>query len=71
MAPPPGCAAGERDQKQPSPRQRNTGDTDELRELRQTIVLHTYLKQQLLRREQVSIEGDQFIAVPSYVRDSA
>jgi hypothetical protein len=43
---------------------------DELQELRQTIVLHTYLKQQLLRREQVSIEGDQFIALPAYVRDS-
>ena len=38
---------------------------DQLHELRQTIVLHTYLKQQLLRREQVSIIGDEFVAVPA------
>ena len=43
--------------------------TDQLNALRQTIVLHTYLKQQLLRREQVTIEGDQFIAVPAYLHD--
>ena len=39
--------------------------TDQLHELRQTIVLHTYLKQQLLRRERLSIIGDEFVAVPA------
>ena len=41
---------------------------EQLRELRQVIVLHTYLKQQLLRRERVHtfIEDDsqQFVLVP-------
>ena len=38
---------------------------DQLHALRQTIVLHTYLKQQLLRRERLSIIGDEFVAVPA------
>ena len=38
---------------------------DQLHALRQTIVLHTYLKQQLLRREQVTIIGEEFVAVPA------
>jgi hypothetical protein len=43
----------------------NPATPDQLHELRQTIVLHTYLKQQLLRRERVSIIGDEFVAVPA------
>ncbi|HEX6177105.1 MAG TPA: hypothetical protein VF057_02000 [Thermoanaerobaculia bacterium] len=42
---------------------------EQLRELRQVIVLHTYLKQQLLRRERVhtfAVDDDsqQFVLVP-------
>ncbi|HEU4520668.1 MAG TPA: hypothetical protein VFT12_01625 [Thermoanaerobaculia bacterium] len=33
---------------------------EQLRELRQTIVLYTYLKQQLLRRERVQFVIDDF-----------
>lgn len=44
-------------------------DPDELRALRETIVLHTFLKQQLLRRERVDVsvqaaESDQYVLVP-------
>ena len=45
-------------------------DPDDLRALRETIVLHTFLKQQLLRRETVdpatlqSVESDQYVMVP-------
>ena len=42
---------------------------EQLRELRQTIVLHTYLKQQLLRRERITAVTDhddteEFVLVP-------
>jgi hypothetical protein len=44
---------------------------EDLRELRQTIVLHTYLKQQLLRRErvgtvpdEVEMDAQEFVLVP-------
>ena len=44
-------------------------DPDDLRALRETIVLHTFLKQQLLRREPVDAgaagaESDQYVLVP-------
>ena len=38
---------------------------DELRELRKTIVLHTYLRQQLLRRDRVAPVGEQFVEAPA------
>jgi len=36
---------------------------EQLAALRQTVVLHTYLKQQLLRRERVTLPGNVEVAV--------
>ena len=36
---------------------------EQLAELRQTVVLHTYLKQQLLRRERITLPGNVEVAV--------
>lgn len=46
----------------------NPATQEQLRELRQTIVLHTYLKQQLLRRESVQlseeVDTNEYLLVP-------